>query len=491
MLNLLFNSYIFVLLFLPLSIVGYFAINKLSLTWGKTWLLGMSLWFYAYFNIVYLPIIIISILVNYCINLLIRNTRENIRFRKLYLITAVILNIGALFYYKYYDFFISNINIAFRSDFNLHHLILPLGISFFTFQQIGYIIDGYNGEVPDYGFLDYALFVTFFPQLIAGPIVTHAEMIQQFDDPTKKRLDPINFAPGLMAFSAGLAKKVLLADTFGNAVNMGYANLNALHSTDSVLLILFYTFQIYFDFSGYCDMAVGIGLMFNIKMPINFNSPYKAMTISDFWKRWHMTLTRFFTRYVYIPLGGNRKGKPRAYLNVFIVFLVSGLWHGANWTFVLWGALHGVLTIVDRIFAKLIGRVAAPVKWFITFAFVNLLWVFFRANTLSDALTLIGNIISFKFSDIRKSSLALPFNLPEFYVPCEFLFNVNIRTAYPYVCMILFIITAFFVVVAPRNVSEKVGRFKASGISAAVSAILIIWCVLSFPQISTFLYYNF
>ena len=210
------------------------------------------------------------------------------------------------------------------------------------------------------------MFVTFFPQLVAGPIVLHSEIVPQFADKKKKKLNADNFAKGIMAFSFGLAKKVLIADTLGKVVNWGYLDVGALDRTNAIIVILCYTLQIYFDFSGYCDMATGIGKMFNIDLPMNFNSPYRAVTILDFWNRWHMTLTRFFTRYVYIPLGGNRKGKLRTYINVFIVFTVSGIWHGANWTFIVWGMVHGLFNIFTRIFKKYIDKLPKFINWFIS-----------------------------------------------------------------------------------------------------------------------------
>ena len=276
--ELLFNSYVFVLLFLPLTLVGYFSINRLSLTLGKIWLLGMSLWFYAYFNLKYLPIIVISVCFNYTMNRLIVRTTGTLP-KKVWLIAAIVANIGILFYYKYYDFFVDNINAMFQSDFVLHRLILPLGISFFTFQQLSYVIDSYKGEVPKYNFLDYALFVTYFPQLIAGPIVTHDEIVPQFADVLKKKINYANLSRGIMAFSIGLAKKVLLADTFGNAVNWGYGNVASLDATNALLVMFFYAFQIYFDFSGYCDMATGIGLMFNIDITMKANNTEASKNI--------------------------------------------------------------------------------------------------------------------------------------------------------------------------------------------------------------------
>lgn len=333
----LFNSYIFVLLFLPMTVTGWFLLNQIKqYNIANYFLLGMSLWFYGWFNPKYLPIILISILGNFILSRVLLVQGKRIA-RKVFLGLGVVLNLGCLFYYKYYDFFISNVNAVFKTDIALHRLVLPLGISFFTFQQLAFVIDSYKRETPKYDFISYALFVTYFPQLIAGPIVNHDELVPQFQDKRKRTVNWENIARGYYLFALGLSKKVLLADVFGNAVNWGYSNLDGLTTSSTIIIVLSYTLQIYFDFSGYCDMAIGIGRMMNIELPINFNSPYKATTISEFWKRWHMTLTRFFTRYVYIPLGGNRKGKIRTYINTMIVFLLSGLWHGASWTFVLWG----------------------------------------------------------------------------------------------------------------------------------------------------------
>ena len=311
----LFNSYLFVLFFLPACILGYYTINHFKkYELAQFFLLAMSLWFYAYFNISYLFIILGSIAVNYCICLFFRHI-SGAKARKALLLIGLLLNIGILIYYKYMDFFIRNINAVFRKEYALWGILLPLGISFFTFQQLSFVIDAYKREVPEYSLLYYASFVTFFPQLVAGPIVTHDELVPQFLDRERKRIDWDYMAEGIYIFVLGLSKKVLLADTFGNAVNWGYGHIEKLDSTNALIVMLAYTIQIYFDFSGYCDMAAGIGRMFHVDLPQNFRSPYQAVLITDFWDRWHMTLTRFFTRYVYIPLGGNRKGTGRTYLH--------------------------------------------------------------------------------------------------------------------------------------------------------------------------------
>ena len=385
----LFNSYIFILVFLPVCICGYFFLNHLNCKkTAQAFLLGMSLWFYGYFNIRYLFIILASIIINYIVSVTLRR-QKNGKLRKTACWAGIGFNIGLLFYFKYYDFFLENINRLFQTDFALKRVVLPLGISFFTFQQLSYIIDSYRGETAEYEFLEYASFVSFFPQLIAGPIVTHEELIPQFMDDTKKKFSWENFSKGLYLFALGMAKKVLIADMFGNAVNVGYGNIGGLNSTEAVITMLAYTIQIYFDFSGYCDMAVGLGRMFNIALPINFDSPYKARTITEFWERWHKTLTRFFRKYIYIPLGGSRKGNMRTYINMLAVFLVSGLWHGANWTFVLWGFCHGLFSVITRSCKRIFDKLPSVFCRLLTFLFINVTWVIFRAGSLEEAALLL------------------------------------------------------------------------------------------------------
>ena len=327
----LFNSYIFIFLFLPVTLIGYYIINHLNLyRVANVFLIAMSLWFYGYFNQSYLIIISGSIIANFLISKGLGRLVQNTIFKKIILIIGLLANVAVIFYFKYFDFFLENVNIIFDKSFELKNIVLPLGISFFTFQQLSYLVDSYKGETRNYSFDEYALFVSFFPQLIAGPIVLHHEIIPQFKQQKKRHLLPQNFSKGMYIFAIGLFKKVIIADTFGRAVSYGFGTIETLSSMEALVVSLSYTFQLFFDFSGYCDMAMGIGYMFNIELPQNFNSPYKATSITDFWGRWHMTLTRFLTTYIYIPLGGNRKGKIRTYINIMIVFLVSGIWHGAN-----------------------------------------------------------------------------------------------------------------------------------------------------------------
>lgn len=484
----LFNSYIFVLLFLPVVLTAYYTLNNFKkYNSSKITLIFASLWFYAYFNYSYLFIIVFSILVNFFIVKIMKKI-SNMNWRKMVLGIGILLNLSVLFYYKYMGFFTENINMMFGTSFNIVNLVLPLGISFFTFQQLSFVIDSYKGNIPDYSIIDYSLFVTFFPQLIAGPIVLHDEMIPQFENEKNKKINFDNMKSGLRAFSMGMAKKVLIADTLGNAVNYGFGNLADINSLDSIIVILSYTFQIYFDFSGYCDMAIGIGKMFNIDIPVNFNSPYKALTINEFWKRWHITLTRFLKTYVYIPLGGNRKGNVRTYINLAIVFLVSGLWHGANYTFILWGAMHGVAMLINRRFKVQFDKMNIVLSWIVTFIFLNITWVFFRADNVYIAIDMIKNVFNFNFSSIN-ASITSAFILPEFEFVFSFLGSMGTHLSnlfVPVALVFVLVLTLCF-----KNTSEKIKNHDVGIVSLISCSMLLIWCVCSFSGISTFLYFNF
>ncbi len=391
----LFNSYIFIFLFLPLTLIGYFTLTKFNkIKSAKSLLIIASLYFYGYFNFSYLVIILVSIFANYSIGHLLHNKNRTAVERKLFCALGVVLNIGIIGYFKYSDFFISSINHLFKSDIPLLHILLPLGISFFTFQQLSFIIDTYKRKCIQYDFLNYCLFVTFFPQLIAGPIVLPNEMIPQFENMRNKSINFKNINRGIFLFSMGLAKKVLIADSVSVYANTGFDKMDSLTFVEGWVTSLSYTTQIYFDFSGYCDMAIGIALMFNIVLPLNFNSPYLSRNFQEFWKRWHITLGRFLTNYLYIPLGGNRQGEAKTLRNLLIVFLASGLWHGAGWTFILWGLLHGVAILIHRIWKNSGKKMNKYVALFLTFNLVNAFWVFFRATTLQDAYKVLSAMIN-------------------------------------------------------------------------------------------------
>jgi len=396
---LLFNSYEFIFFFLPVTFFIYFYLNKKRLTEvSKAFLVFASLFFYAWWNIDYLWLILISMLFNYTLGKELANPlRVKQVSSKQLLIVGIGINLILLGYFKYMDFFLININRVANSHIELLHLALPLAISFYTFQQIAYLVDSYRGETKEYDFLNYAIFVTFFPQLIAGPIVHHSEMMPQFAKLRNKVKNYYNIALGLFIFSMGLFKKVVIADTFAVWATQGFDVSTSLNMLEAWVTSLSYTLQLYFDFSGYTDMAIGIALLFNIKIPMNFFSPYKSISIQDFWRRWHITLSRFLKDYIYIPLGGNRKGEMRTYSNLFITFLLGGIWHGAGWTFVLWGILHGIALILHRLWQKLHFKLPTLFAWFITFNFLNITWVFFRAHNFKDAIKVLKGMFTGNF----------------------------------------------------------------------------------------------
>lgn len=466
--------------YLPLTMAVYFGLNRLKkYNAAKVSLVIASLIFYGYQEISYVWIILSSILMNY---LACRLLERLPKYKKLVVSIGVIANIALLGYFKYFDFLLENINALTGSHFDYLNIALPLGISFFTFQQVSYLIDAGRGECASHSFLDYILFVTFFPQLVAGPIVSHDEMLPQFACMENKRPDSANLVQGIQAFAIGLFKKVIVADNFGKIVSYGYGHIPSLNSLEAILTILAYTIQIYFDFSGYCDMATGIGLMFNIQLPMNFNSPYKATTIVEFWKRWHITLTRFLTKYVYIPLGGNRKGRLRTCVNILIVFLVSGFWHGAGYTFILWGLLHGIANVLCRLCGKVIARIPGWINWIINFVFLNLTWTIFRASSIDQAWQLICRVVSggFRINVELAETLSQPVLVS---LPAQFFPILWVVIGYTVITMGVSVFT--------RNTNEIISRRLAGTGSLIWTYILFIAGVLSLSGVSTFLYFNF
>lgn len=487
----LFNSYIFIFFFLPICVAGYFLLHRIKQeSLAKAWLLGMSLWFYGYFNPSYILIICGSILGNYGFSrLLLKQKREGLeRAGRLTMIAGVAANAALLFYFKYVDFFLENVNAAFQTDFAMRNIVLPLGISFFTFQQISYVVDSYRGETEGYSLLDYAVFVSFFPQLVAGPIVLHNELIPQLKDEKNHRPDSHNLARGLYLFAGGLFKKVIVADTLGNTVALGFGGVEILSTTDVLLVIVCYALQLYYDFSGYSDMATGIASMFNIHLPINFNSPYKAKSILEFWDRWHMTLTRFLRQYIYFPLGGSRKGRIRTYINILLVFLVSGFWHGANWTFVVWGFLHGIAEVLTRRFRNIWEKIPVVLQWLLTFGFVSCAFLIFRADSLTQAYIMFRKVAKLE-SFVITSTMLESLTLPELAHVEQLLgldgmlggrFGIHLWIS-------LFII--MYVTLRGKNFREK--EFKCSIKTLLATVGMLAWTIVSLSGISTFLYFNF
>jgi len=407
--------------------------------------------------------------------------------KKAILTFGIVFNLSLLGYFKYTDFLIENFNLAFDSNAELLQLALPLAISFFTFQQIAYLVDSYRQEAQEYDFLNYALFATFFPQLIAGPIVHHKEMMPQFAKVRNKVKNYRNIAMGLFIFSIGLFKKVVIADTLAVWATQGFDVATTLNLFEAWATSLSYTFQLYFDFSGYTDMAIGLALLFNIRLPVNFNSPYKATNIQDFWRRWHITLSRFLRDYVYIPLGGNRKGGFRTYNNLMATFVIGGLWHGAGWTFVFWGFLHGFALIIQRFWSKLDFKLWTWLAWFITFNFVNIAWIFFRAKEWDDAVKVLGSMFSL-------DNIVLP-NMLESRLPFLKDFGINFGGFVEniggdfYTPIWLFL--GFALVLLFKNSIQQLQNFKINFKTILFSSVAISTALLSMNKVSEFLYFNF
>ena len=451
----------------------------------------MSMWFCAYTGIGNLKVLLLNTLVDFLLVEIMARAREK-QGRKAVLIAGLFWNIGILFYYKYFDFCVENVNDVFRTDIALLELALPLGISFYVFQQLAYLIDSYRGDCEKYGLLEFAAYSMFFPKLIQGPLAGHVELIAQLRDEANHKLNYNNLSKGIYAFALGLGKKVLLADTFAKIVTIGYRDILVLNTPSAFLVMVCYSLQLYFDFSGYCDMAYGIGLFFNVELPFNFNSPYKATSIMDFWDRWHITLTKFFTKYVYIPLGGNRRGTIRTYVNVWLVFLISGLWHGANWTFVLWGAIHGLFSVIERfkLSKAVMARIPNVVKMVVTFILVTFLWSLFRAESVTQAMELWNRLFHAGWGEIYAPLTEAFHELIELKVLYRLGLS-SMMTAYPSVLLLIFIIMALLACIFMKNTQEKVLSMKLSNAKIGVIVVLMVWSILSLSEVSEFLYVNF
>jgi len=484
--DLLFNSYEFIFAFLPITFFIYFYLIKKRLILGaKIFLVFSSLVFYSWWNIIYLPLIVGSMIFNYIIGYKLSTNIEKKR-KKTLLIFGIVANLLLLGYFKYADFFIENINYLFNLKVERLNLALPLAISFFTFQQISYLVDSYNKTTKAYNFLDYALFVTFFPQLIAGPIVHHKEMMPQFASKWNLVKKYKNIAAGFFIFSIGLFKKVVIADYFAVYATNGFDVAPTLTQLEAWVTSLSYTFQLYFDFSGYTDMAIGAALLFNIKLPINFNSPYKATSIQDFWRRWHITLSRFLKDYIYIPLGGNKKGSIRTYQNLMTTFIIGGLWHGAGWTFVFWGFLHGLALVIHRFWQTLNIKMNTFLAWFLTFNFINISWVFFRAKEWQDAIKVLDGMFNGVLMLPQKFKDLLENYLPDDIVFGDWASSIDANNNTLNVLIIVFMIVLF-----SKNSIEKLQEFKLSYKSLIFTAGCFLIALLNMTKISEFLYFNF
>ncbi|WP_029232785.1 MBOAT family O-acyltransferase [Butyrivibrio sp. VCB2006] len=493
-----FNSYEFVLIFLPIFLLAYNVLRSIGRKKGNARvlvdlciILG-SLCFYALFGMRNLAIIFISICINVCTAIPMSFMRERgigislfgreILIHKLWLSIGVILNVVLLLFFKLWGVF------------------LPIAISFYTFNQISYIVDLERGDIEKFDIMNYLAYILFFPKLLQGPLMGYGDFDKEVKAACEKSFDYEIFLRAMYLFSIGVFKKVIMADTIGRAVDANFQWLVGMGSIEAVLTAVFYSFQLYFDFSGYCDMAAAVSMMLGIELPINFDSPYKAVNIVDFWKRWHITLTRFFTKYVYIPLGGNRKGEVRTYINFMIIFLISGFWHGTGWTFIIWGAMHGVLYVITRWYGKhrenakindvsVGGAIVKGIKILLTFIYVTAAWVFFRAETIEDALILFGQIFK---GGVRSFSngFSAAFQIDELWYILKVTPLMKLSNAWELCAWIFFACSAVMIFFFP-NAVRRCKEVKLGIGTTLLTVLLLVWSIVSFGGVSTFLYMNF
>jgi len=497
----LFNSYVFVLLFLPLSLAGYYLLSAgAGARTAKGWLILASVVYYGWWNPANLLLVLALMLFNFYYGKLLWASRDRPQRGRALLIAGVTANLLVLGYYKYANFFVESLSFCLGTSWHFEKLILPLGISFFTFQQIAYLADASRGIACEGDLPDYLLFITFFPHSIAGPIVHHKEMMPQFTSPSTYRFQWENMAIGGTLFAFGMAKKVLIADLLSGhvlAVFGAAAQGHALRMGDAWAGALAYTFQLYFDFSGYSDMALGLARMFGIVLPLNFNSPYQATSLIDFWRRWHITLSRLLRDYIYIPLGGNRKGEGRRYVNLLLTMLIGGIWHGAGWTFVLWGALHGAGLAANHLLAQAWETRAAAwrlpeplLRWsgrLATLLLVIVGWVLFRASTLQEAGVFLQAMAGFGSASALASPPLIKAKLwiwlAGLLAFVWFLPNATqlLRRFEP----------ARLPYAVPWESDRSSWQWRPSAVWAGVTALLLGASILSFSRAGEFLYYNF
>ena len=486
----LFNSYVFIFGFLPITLTIFFQLHRFRLSQVAIIFLTIaSLFFYGYWNLNHLYLLIFSIISNYFFGKYIKKFNDKNRLKKLIFILGISFNLVIIGYFKYIDFFAHSWSYIIQSEWDSLSIILPLGISFYTFTQIAYLVDIYQGKVinKDYSFLTFTLFISFFPQLIAGPILRHNEIIPQFSRLKDFTLSYKNLMLGLFLFILGLAKKILIADKLALWISPIFDNSNTITFIESWVGALGYTFQLYFDFSGYSDMAIGLGLMFNLTLPINFNSPYKSLSIIEFWRRWHITLSNFLRDYLYIPLGGNRLGETRRYLNLLMTMLLGGLWHGAGWTFVLWGGIQGISLSMNHAWNKLNISLPKFLCWVITFITTVFSWVLFRSLSLENAISFWKTMLGINGIYLtEKYAVVFPWLVR---------FGIQFQENFPYldapITKVIYVLMLLFCVCFLPNSQEIMSFFKPNLIWLTISVILTSYCLLSLNQVSEFIYFQF
>jgi alginate O-acetyltransferase complex protein AlgI len=476
----LFNSYNYLLIFLPTVFVTYYILNSFkSKNLNKIFLIIISLIFYTYLDIKNFTIIFTSIVINYIGYFFLRKKKNIIT-----LFFFLTINLLILGYYKYYNFILKIFFYTYEENYIQKNLIIPLAISFFTFQQLAFLVDVYKKKISKVKIYDYVLFVIFFPQLIAGPILNYRDTYYQFSRFILKKINFTNIRNGLILISFGLFKKVIIADYFSIIVNNSYDNIDKLNFLSSWIATLSFTFQIYFDFSGYIDIAIGSALLFNFTLPINFNSPYKSTNIREFWNRWNITLSNFLKNYVYIPIGGNKISSITTCRNLLITFIIGGLWHGAGWNFIIWGFLHALALIIINFFKKINCKLNKFIAWFLTFNFINITWIFFKIDNFQEALLVLKNMFTLK-------KIILPIFLSKY-------FNFDFAeygNAFSLIedknkTIIFFILSLVIIFFAPNN-NQYIYNKKHKLKIAFIAGIAFIVSIIGINKTSVFIYFNF
>ncbi len=477
----LFNSYEFIFFFLPVTFFLFFAIAKYSGVKTATfWLTAASFFFYGWWDYRYVPLLFGSICFNYFVGRNIEDSESG----KGGLIFGIVGNLLLLGIFKYTGFFLNTVHaIAGNKIIEVPQIVLPLGISFFTFTQSAYLVDLYRRETKTHSFLTYCEFVTIFPHLIAGPIISHKEMVPQFVAAKNYVVDYRNVATGICLFTMGLFKKVVIADKLSPWVADAFARADVLTFLEAWIGAISYTFQLYFDFSGYSEMAIGLGLMFNLQIPMNFNSPYQATSMIDFWRRWHMTLGEWVRDYLYIPLGGNRSGEFKKMRNLFVSMLLIGLWHGAGWTFVFWGALHGVFLVINHQWRNLGISLPKFVNWGLTFFCVVICWVFFRAESFHDGLAILWAMM-----DVENIAIPAKYEgsvgfLRDFGI--SFIhWEKNFSNQFGFLLLAAILLTV-------QNPQQWIKRFKPTYLWLAGIASMFVYSIWKMNGYTDFLYFQF
>lgn len=480
----LFNSYEFIFLYLPFSIVGYFYFGKRNIKWATLWLVIVSFLFYGWFDYRFVPLLFISI----CFNYFIGKRIEIGKYKRKWLFAGIAVNIFVLGYFKYTGFFVENINLLYGSKLiNLERIILPLGISFFTFTQTGYLVDAYRGETRNDSFLTYCEFVTIFPHLIAGPIINHKHMLPQFLNLNNFKINYDNVAKGITLFAIGLFKKVMIADTLSQWVGDVFVRANDLSCIEAWIGALGYTLQLYFDFSAYSEMAIGLGLMLNMIFPVNFDSPYQARNIIEFWHRWHMTLGNWVKNYLYIPLGGNCYGELIKMRNLLLSMVLIGFWHGAGWTYIFWGAMHGFALVINHQWRRFNVQLPDKFSRVITFIFVMIAWVFFRAESFQDAISVLKAMLDIYNIRLPQESLIgkMLYNYGIVYSNLLWTMDVSIEKILLFIIMLLYLV---FRIPNPMVIIEKMECNKTWLI---ITIVLLQIVIYNLSQNSEFLYFQF